>query len=57
MQVGLSEPVAVLLNEGPELIRTASQHGFKCFTEATAFRDYVERYVLALANNQIAVAS
>ena len=56
MQVGLSEPVAVLLNEGDELLRIASQQGFKCFTEVEAFKNYVEHYILSLANH-IAAAS
>ena len=33
LQPGLSDPAAVLLNEGPELVKIASQQGFMCFTD------------------------
>lgn len=46
VQAGLSEPVAVLLNEEPATITLASQAGFKCFTDSASFRRYVEREVL-----------
>lgn len=49
LQVGLSEPVAVLLNEGNELLKIANDQGFKIFTEAEKFKHYIERYVLVLA--------
>lgn len=43
IQEGLSEPVAVLLNEESETIAIASQAGFRCFTAVAEF----QRYVLA----------
>lgn len=49
LQVGLSEPVAVLLNEGPELVKIANQCGYRYFTEVERFKRYVEEYVVALA--------
>ena len=47
IQEELSQPVAVLLNEGAETISIASQAGFRCFTSATDFKRYVLREVLA----------
>lgn len=47
VQEELSEPVAVLLDESAETISTASAAGFRCFTDASAFRRYVETEVLA----------
>jgi len=46
LQEGLSEPVALLLDE-PEDVREAVQGaGFRCFTDVETFRDYVRRSVL-----------
>ncbi len=42
LQVGLSEPVAVLLNEGLELLKIVNQQGYRYFTEVEAFKAYVE---------------
>ena len=42
LQVGLSAPVAVLLNEPPEVLSIASASGYRCFTTSDAFRTYVE---------------
>ncbi len=46
IQEGLSQPVAVLLNESSEAIGIASQAGYRCFTSAEDFRRYVEGDVL-----------
>ena len=46
LQEELSEPVAVLLNESEETIAVASAAGFRCFTSAAAFRDYVNKEML-----------
>ena len=40
LQEGLSQPVAVLLNEGTETLALASSAGFRCFTAVAAFNDY-----------------
>ena len=42
IQAGLSQPVAVLLNEGRDVIGLASGAGYRCFTTPTDFRQYVE---------------
>lgn len=47
IQEELSQPVAVLLSEGAETVGIASKAGFRCFTTAQDFRDYVERDILA----------
>lgn len=47
VQEGLSEPVAVLLNERAETIAVANEAGFRCFTTQDAFKRYVEREILA----------
>ena len=47
LQEELSQPVAVLLNEETATITLASQAGFRCITDARAFRRYVETEVLA----------
>ena len=47
LQEELSQPVTVLLNEEPATIALASQAGFRCFTDVTAFRHHVEHDVLA----------
>ena len=41
VQEELTEPVAVLLDEGSELISLASTSGFRCFTSVDAFKSYV----------------
>ena len=47
LQVGLSQPVALLINEGSELISCANRFGFRCFTEVDAFKRYVHAEILA----------
>lgn len=48
LQPGLSAPIAVLLNEGPEILALASKAGFRCFTSSADFRTYVETEILHL---------
>ena len=43
VQRGLTEPVAVLLNESAELISMANAAGFRCFTSSEAFKSYVQK--------------
>ena len=47
IQEELSQPVAVLLNEGAETIGIANQAGFRCFTSVDKFKSYVQTEVLA----------
>lgn len=46
VQEELSQPVALLLNEGVETIGIASQAGYCCFTNARDFKSYVQTEVL-----------
>ncbi|MSQ99003.1 MAG: DUF262 domain-containing protein [Xanthomonadales bacterium] len=46
IQEELSEPVAVLLNEGKDVIAIASQGGFRCFTSLDDFKTYVKSEIL-----------
>jgi hypothetical protein len=48
IQEELSQPVAVLLNEGSETLAVASRAGFRCFTAIESFKTYVEREILVL---------
>jgi len=41
LQEELSEPIAVLLNEGTETIAVANAAGFRCFTSGETFKAYV----------------
>jgi hypothetical protein len=47
LQQGLSEPVAVLLNEEPDVFACASRMGFRCFADICDFKRYVRTDVLA----------
>src|SRR5690606_32893992 len=42
IQEELSQPVALLLNEGPEVVAVASQAGYRCSLRATDLQRYVQ---------------
>lgn len=48
IQTGLSRPVAVLLDEGDDLLRFANDAGYRSFTSVPAFRHYVETEILGV---------
>ena len=48
IQEELSAPVAVLLDEAAEMLALASGAGYRCFTSVAAFREYIEKDILAL---------
>lgn len=48
LQEGLSRPVAVLLNEGQDVLRIANDFGYRYFTSVDDFRRYVETEILAM---------
>ena len=54
LQPGLSQPVAVLLNEGHATHSAANRQGFRFFTDVERFKDYVRKEILA--QHQEAVA-
>lgn len=47
LQPGLTQPVAILINESAETVEAASATGFRCFTEIEAFLDYVGQEILS----------
>lgn len=47
IQEELSQPVALLLNEGSDVLAIASQAGFRCFVSAEELRRYVRSEILA----------
>ncbi len=47
LQAGLSVPVALLINEGPETEEAANRAGYRYFTDVDEFRAYVRREILA----------
>ena len=48
LQRGLSQPVALLIDEDAGVEAIASQHGFSCFTNVESLKNYVTTQVLAL---------
>jgi hypothetical protein len=48
LQEGLSQPVALLIDEGWETIEVVNRAGYRYFTDVDEFQDYVLREVLAL---------
>jgi hypothetical protein len=46
IQEELSQPVALLLDEGSEVIAIASQAGYRCFVSTAEFKRYVEAEIL-----------
>ena len=54
MQVGLSHPVALLLNEPEATLKVANTHGYRYFTSVSEFKAYVEREVLARDTEAVA---
>ena len=48
LQEELSQPVAVLLNEEASTVAVASQAGYRCFTNTSDFKSYVQAEVMAV---------
>lgn len=46
IQKGLSQPVAILINEAPEVIGLANKTGFRCFTDVNDFKRYIATEIL-----------
>ena len=49
IQQEFSQPVAVLLNEPPEVLAVASQAGYRCFTSPDDFKRYVASEIIGSA--------
>ena len=56
LQPGLSEPVALLIDESMATHGAANRAGFRFFTDVDSFKAYVEREVLALDHEQRSAA-
>lgn len=48
LQEGLTQPVALLIDEGRETEEAANRAGYRYFTDTDSFRKYVESEILAL---------
>ena len=46
LQQELSQPVAVLINEGAEILSFANRAGFRCFTSVESFMNYALSEIL-----------
>lgn len=46
LQAGLSQPIALLLNEEAQVVALASQAGFQCFTSPEQFKNYISSEIL-----------
>ena len=46
LQPGLTNPVALLLDEPKDVLAIASAAGFRCFTSPAELRSYVEAEIL-----------
>ena len=53
LQEGLSQPVALLINEGQETEDAANKAGFRYFTHIDEFKDYVRREILAVEKTAV----
>jgi len=51
LQAGYSDPVALLLGEAQTTLQIANDHGFRHFSEADAFKRYVQTEILALTED------
>ncbi len=54
IQEGLSQPVALLLNEEPSTIHIANAHGFRYFTGVDSFQKYVRENILSDGQKEVA---
>ncbi len=52
IQEGLSEPVALLLNESEQTLACANEAGLRCFTSTTAFASYVNQEIMGVDDVQ-----
>ena len=53
IQVGKSEPVALLLDEGQETIEAANRKGYRCFRDFDSFKTYVLKEILVVEDENI----
>ncbi|MFO8072039.1 MAG: hypothetical protein R6V85_09215, partial [Polyangia bacterium] len=51
LQKGLSEPVVLLIDEGPDTLMAANEAGYRYFTLVEELQDYVEQELLGLGDD------
>ena len=51
LQEGLSQPVALMIEEDEELVSTVRDYGFRCFTTVKDLKSYVKKELMAQSNN------
>jgi hypothetical protein len=56
LQEGLSQPVALLIDEDPELEQLVNQAGYRFFTNIETFKEYVRREIVAFEES-VAIAN
>jgi hypothetical protein len=52
LQPGLSQPVALLIDESGEILSPTNQQGYRCFTSVGQMKEYVEAEVLTTVEPQ-----
>ena len=55
LQPGLTQPVALLINEGKEIEEIVNKHGYLFFTTVDDLKKYVRKEILA--NQEVAIES
>jgi hypothetical protein len=51
VQEKYSQPVAILINEAQETLEIANKAGYRCFTTADEFKQYIRREIIGSNNN------
>ena len=51
LQQGYSDPIALLIDEGPETLMAANRAGYKYFTLVDEFHEYVEQKILGIGDD------
>lgn len=54
IQKGLTQPVAIIIDDSNEILPIASRAGFRCFTSISDFKNYIEKEILAETSSAIA---
>jgi hypothetical protein len=54
LQPGLSQPVALLINEGKDIEKVANQNGYLYFTAVDDLKKYIQKEILATQEEAVA---
>lgn len=57
LQLGKSQPVAILIDEGSCVESAVNQAGYRYFTDTEVFKQYVQQEILAMADQPLPIAS